>query len=61
MAENTKGSVKQIVNNPPTIEDKKSHQVYTPSEPIRYDSSIPVPGSKVVTESYQPPLSKKGK
>ncbi|EMP5823337.1 hypothetical protein ACSPON_000133 [Klebsiella aerogenes] len=61
MSENNKGDKQQRGNAPSTGKDQKSNSVSTPSEPIRYDSSIPVPGSKVVTESYQPPVSKKQK
>ena len=61
MSENNKGNNQQRGNTPSTGKDQKSNSVSTPSEPIKYDSSIPVPGSNVVTESYQPPVSKKQK
>ncbi|HDH1416604.1 TPA: hypothetical protein PIT84_004176 [Klebsiella quasipneumoniae subsp. similipneumoniae] len=44
-----------------TGRDQKTNNISPASEPIKWDSTIPVPGSKVVTESYQPPVSKKSK
>lgn len=44
-----------------TSKDKKSGHNLNDSEPVKFDSSIPVPKGKVVTEGYQPSGNKKDK
>ncbi len=41
--------------------EKRSGQTLNDSEKIKFDSSIPVPKSKVVTEGFQPTQDKKQK
>ncbi|HII3191041.1 TPA: hypothetical protein ACY3IJ_002783 [Enterobacter asburiae] len=60
MSNNDKSGWKPAKPAPVTKERKSGHTL-NDSEPIKFDSSIPVPKGKVVTEGFQPTTHKKEK
>lgn len=60
MSENDKSKLKPNKTGEAT-RHKKSGTTLNDSESVKFDSSIPVPRSKVVTEGFQPTQNKKEK